>query len=213
MLSSPSNVSGSIDGSKPNHKNNSRNETIEDDGEFKVVYLENESYSPDSTKQMNSLSDDEFIVDLQMEQDHIFQIYEGFSDKQKFNLLNIDKTNVLDQCGFFKKNKKYTKSTNSLDIDLSNLYSSRYQHQMLIINMENIWLANTETQCITQEMKRKDVSQVNILPYSVSVVGKAVNKSLHNEMIILDRIKFTNIAEYMKLFWANLIVTPITKNL
>jgi hypothetical protein len=79
--------------------------------------------------------------------------------------------------------------------------------------MEKIWLADIETATVTQEMKRKDVAQVNILPNSVSVVSSQRTPNKHSEMIILDRKKFTDVADYFSLYWVNLVISPLSKRL
>ena len=160
----------------------------------------------DGFPQQPGQSEEDFIVDHAMEEEAILQEAALQADKPEFNLLGISEKNVRQFAYLFGDPALCPPA-------LDHLYSCRSGQQLLVVNMEKIWLANPETAAVTQEMRRKDVAQVNILPHSVSVVGCQRGPQKHSEMIILDRNKFAAVAEYFSLYWVNLVISPLSKQL
>lgn len=151
-------------------------------------------------------SDEDFFVDYAMEEEAILQEAALLAEKPEFNFLGITEHNA--------RQFEYLFGDLAASLpDLNHLYSCRSSQQLLVVNMEKIWLANAETATVTQEMRRKDVAQVNILPHSVSVVGSPRDPHKHSEMIILDRNKFAAVAEYFSLYWVNLVISPLARQL
>jgi hypothetical protein len=122
-----------------------------------------------------------------------------------FNYLRIDQQ-TLRQFG-------YVFGLEATPPDLRHLFSCRSGQQLLVVNMEKVWLANAETAVLVQEMRRKDVAQVNILPNSVTVVGSPRGPHKLSEMVVLDRNRFAAVADYFSLYWVNLVISPLAKQL
>lgn len=152
------------------------------------------------------LSEEEFFVDYEMEEEAILREAGLIENKPEFNFLNINEQNASQYAYLFD-------GLGARGPDFRHLYSCKSNQQLVVVNMERILLADLETATVTQEMKRKDVAQVNILPNSVSVVSSQRTPNKHSEMIILDRKKFTDVADYFSLYWMNLVISPLSKRI